>query len=90
MLRDDTAAALLLTMCSPVLVWKIEPATVQPVHSVFLQWSRGLVWLELVLFIECCNLLIEWFASDTLVSCHTVNMERRQCPRRMSFQPFQD
>ena len=69
-----------------------EPATVQPVHSEFLLWSRGLVWLELDLFTACCNLLIEWFASHTLVSCRTVaaNMERRQCPCRMSCKPSQD
>ena len=49
-----------------------EPATVQPVHSEFLLWSRGLVWLEQDLFTECCNLLIEWFAFDALVSRHNI------------------
>ena len=63
-----------------------EPATVQSDHSEFLLWSRGLVWFEQDLCTERCILLIEWFASDTLVSCHTVtaNVERRQCPWCMS------
>ena len=81
----------MLTVRSPVRV-ETEPATVQQVHSEVLLWSRGLVWLEQDLFTECCNLLIEWFASDTLVSCHTItaNMKRRRRPCRMSYNPFQD
>ena len=46
-----------------------EPATVQPVLSEFLLWSRGLVWLEKDLLTEGCNLLIERFVSDALVCC---------------------
>ena len=50
-----------------------EPATVRPVHSEFLLWSSGLVWLEQDLLTERCDLLIdEWFPSDALMSCHTV------------------
>ena len=68
-----------------------ESVTVQPFHGEFLLCSRRLVWLELYLLTECCNLLIDWFAADTLVSRHTVtaNMERRQCPCCMSYKPFQ-
>ena len=44
-----------------------EPAAVQPVHSEFLLWSTGLVWLEEYLFTERGNLLIEWLASDAVV-----------------------
>ena len=49
-----------------------EPATVHPVHSEFLLWSNSLVWFEQDLHTECCDLLIEWFASDALMSCLTV------------------
>ena len=52
----DTTAALLITMCSPVLALKTEPATV---HSEFLLWPRSLVWLEEYLFTERGNLLTE-------------------------------
>ena len=90
MLRHDTAAALLLTTCSPVLVLSRannRPAKSQRVCAA-VPWFE---WLELDLFTECCNLLIERFPSDTLVSCHTVTaiMERRQCPCRTSYKPFQ-
>ena len=69
-----------------------EPATVHPVHSQFLLLSRGLVWLEQDLLTERCDLLIEWFASDALMSCLTVtaNIERRQCTCCVSHKPFQD
>ena len=69
-----------------------ETATVQPVHSEFLLWPRSLVRLEEDLFAERGNPWIESFASDTLVSSHTVTatMERRQCPCCTSYKPFQD
>ena len=75
-------AALLLTMCSPVLVLKNEPATVHPVHNEFLLWSSNLVWLEQDLLTERCDLLIECFAS--------ANVDGRQCPCCMTYQPFQN
>ena len=49
-----------------------EPATIQPLHSEFLLWSRGLVWFEGYLLAERSNLLFGWIASDTLVRRHTV------------------
>ena len=80
----------LCQVVGPALV--TVPASVQPVHSDFLLWPRSLVWLEEDLFTECCNLLIEWFASDALVSCHTVivNMECRQCRSCLSHKPLQE
>ena len=72
MLRHDTTATLLLMMFHTVLVFETESVTVQPFHGEFLLCSRRLVWLELDLLTECCNLLIDWFAADTLVSRHTV------------------
>ena len=76
MLRDDTAAAVTHDVFSRPRV-ETEPATVQPVHSEFLLWPQSLVWLEEDLFVERGNLLIECFASDAVVSCHTAtaNME---------------
>ena len=69
-----------------------EPATVHPVHREFLLWSSSLVCLEEDLLTERCDLLIEWFASDALMSCLTVtaNVECRQCPCCMTYKPFQN
>ena len=59
-----------------------EPATVHPVHNEFLLWSSNLVWLEQDLLTERCDLLIECFAS--------ANVDGRQCPCCMTYQPFQN
>ena len=69
-----------------------EPATVHPVHSEFLLWSSSLVWLEQDLPTYRFDLLIEWFAADALMSCHTVTagVECRQCPCCMTYKKFQN
>ena len=65
---------------------------VQPFHSEFPLWSRGLVWFEEYLLPERGDLLVEWFASDAPVRGHPVasNMECRQSPSCMSHKPLQD
>ena len=71
---------------------KKKNSNLHPVHTEFLLWSGSRVWLEQDLLTERCDLLIEWFASDALMSCITVtaNVECRQCPCCMTYQPFQN
>ena len=87
--RHVTTATASLTMCSPVLVLKPSQQPYIQFTASFLLWSSSLVWLEQDLLTERCDLLTEWFASDTLMSRLTVaaNVERRHCPCCMTYKP---
>ena len=92
MLRQVTTAALLLTMCSPVLV--LEPSQQPSIQSTasFCSGPAVLCGLKQDLLTERWNLLIEWFTSDALVCCPSVtaNVECRQSPYCMTYKPLQD
>ena len=88
-LRRDTTAALMLTMCSVVLVG-VETirnncsTNSQRVSAVLCSLKR--ICSPSAAFCSLC------LALDALVSCHTVaaDVERRQRPCCMSHKPFQD
>ena len=92
MLQHDTSAALLLSMFSPVLVLKPSQQPSSQFTASSCCGPAVLCVLKRICSPNATNLLIERFASDALVSRHTVaaNMERRQCPCCMSYKPFQD
>ena len=59
-----------------------EPASVQPFHTEFLEWSWSLVRFEEYLLSERGDLLFAWFSSHTLMRRHLVasDVECRQRP----------